>query len=244
MLLRRITKHVKDQNWFAVGIDFVIVVIGVFIGIQVANWNDARTNKADLLNSLQRLDKEVVQNISLIDDVVEKYDDGAADRAFGRGALNNCDISAESQAALEALLFDLVADVQPNFNTAALQQLIGETRFQSFLSAKLQQELVIYSSRLQEEYEQLNSHYERMWEHHVIFHPAVDAYFPDSNERSGGNWGFRLIRPFSEVCKDASFRTRFINTIGFYQSIGRRISGLKSELEVFRESLNTEIEMY
>lgn len=42
MLLRRITKHVKDQNWFAVGIDFVIVVIGVFIGIQVANWNAAR----------------------------------------------------------------------------------------------------------------------------------------------------------------------------------------------------------
>ena len=39
MLLRRITKHVTDQNWFAVFIDFLIVVTGVFIGIQVANWN-------------------------------------------------------------------------------------------------------------------------------------------------------------------------------------------------------------
>ena len=29
MLLRRITQHVKDQNWFAVAVDFVIVVIGV-----------------------------------------------------------------------------------------------------------------------------------------------------------------------------------------------------------------------
>lgn len=43
MLLRRITKHVQEQNWFAVFIDFLIVVVGVFIGIQVANWNDART---------------------------------------------------------------------------------------------------------------------------------------------------------------------------------------------------------
>lgn len=43
MLLRRITKHVKEQNWTAVGLDLVIVVFGVFIGIQVANWNDART---------------------------------------------------------------------------------------------------------------------------------------------------------------------------------------------------------
>jgi len=42
MLLRRITKHVTDQNWFAVFIDFLIVVVGVFIGIQVANWNELR----------------------------------------------------------------------------------------------------------------------------------------------------------------------------------------------------------
>jgi hypothetical protein len=42
MILRRITEHVKTQNWFAVGLDFVIVVVGVFIGIQVANWNAMR----------------------------------------------------------------------------------------------------------------------------------------------------------------------------------------------------------
>ena len=41
MLLRRVMQHVRDQNWFAVGIDFLIVVTGVFIGIQVANWNAA-----------------------------------------------------------------------------------------------------------------------------------------------------------------------------------------------------------
>ena len=35
-------QHVKDQDWTVVVIDFVIVVVGVFIGIQVANWNDAR----------------------------------------------------------------------------------------------------------------------------------------------------------------------------------------------------------
>lgn len=42
MLLRRITKHVREQNWFAVFIDFIIVVVGVFIGIQVSNWNEER----------------------------------------------------------------------------------------------------------------------------------------------------------------------------------------------------------
>jgi hypothetical protein len=44
MILRRITEHVHHQNWFAVFIDFVIVFIGVYIGIQAANWNDAQAD--------------------------------------------------------------------------------------------------------------------------------------------------------------------------------------------------------
>ena len=59
MLLRRITKHVKTQNWFAVFVDFVIVVIGVFIGIQVSNWNEARTESEQ--------EREILLNI--MDDI-------------------------------------------------------------------------------------------------------------------------------------------------------------------------------
>jgi hypothetical protein len=35
MLLRRVIEHVKAQDWLAVDTDFVIVVVGVVIGIQV-----------------------------------------------------------------------------------------------------------------------------------------------------------------------------------------------------------------
>lgn len=42
MLLRRIIEHVRTQNWTAVALDFFIVVVGVFIGTNVTNWNDAR----------------------------------------------------------------------------------------------------------------------------------------------------------------------------------------------------------
>ena len=39
MILRRIIAHFRTQEWTAIGIEFVIVVLGVFVGIQVANWN-------------------------------------------------------------------------------------------------------------------------------------------------------------------------------------------------------------
>lgn len=60
MLLRRITKHVSDQNWFAVALDFLIVVFGVFIGIQVSNWNetvnDRQSEQAILRAMLEDID--------------------------------------------------------------------------------------------------------------------------------------------------------------------------------------------
>lgn len=59
MLLRRITKHVKDQNWFAVGIDFMIVVVGVFMGIQAQAWNASNNDRNLERQYLTRLHDEV-----------------------------------------------------------------------------------------------------------------------------------------------------------------------------------------
>lgn len=47
MILSRVIHHFRKQEWIAIAIDFFIVVIGVFIGIQVSNWNDARQEHAE-----------------------------------------------------------------------------------------------------------------------------------------------------------------------------------------------------
>lgn len=45
MLLRRISDSIRQQNWSAVFVDVAVVVLGVFLGLQVNNWNDARISK-------------------------------------------------------------------------------------------------------------------------------------------------------------------------------------------------------
>jgi hypothetical protein len=42
MIFRHVREHVAHHNWFAVAIDLAIVVIGVFLGTQANNWNQAR----------------------------------------------------------------------------------------------------------------------------------------------------------------------------------------------------------
>ena len=62
MILRRVIEHVKEQNWTAVALDFVIVVMGVFIGIQVANGNAGRAERAQLDQQLTSLRIEMLDN--------------------------------------------------------------------------------------------------------------------------------------------------------------------------------------
>lgn len=67
MLLRRITEHVKAQNWTAVALDFVIVVVGVFIGIQVSNWNAARADNVRIERRLENLAEDLRADIIEVD---------------------------------------------------------------------------------------------------------------------------------------------------------------------------------
>ena len=42
MILRRITSNFRRQDWAAVVVELVVVVVGVFIGVQASNWNEQR----------------------------------------------------------------------------------------------------------------------------------------------------------------------------------------------------------
>jgi len=44
---RRFTDHLKAQQWLAVVIDLLIVIVGVFIGIEAANWNTSRQDRQE-----------------------------------------------------------------------------------------------------------------------------------------------------------------------------------------------------
>ncbi len=62
MLLRRITIHLKDQNWFAVFVDFIIVVAGILIAFQITEWNEERQQKITADNYIERLREDLLAN--------------------------------------------------------------------------------------------------------------------------------------------------------------------------------------
>lgn len=63
MILRRLTENLRAQNWTAVVIEFLIVVIGVFLGTQVANWNQERSAREETERMLVQLKPELESQI-------------------------------------------------------------------------------------------------------------------------------------------------------------------------------------
>jgi hypothetical protein len=63
MILRRVREHVTNHNWFAVAVDFIIVVIGVFVGIQASNWNQARVERQQAREYRSMLQSDLDANL-------------------------------------------------------------------------------------------------------------------------------------------------------------------------------------
>ena len=64
MLLRRVIAHLRKQEWTAISVDFLIVVVGVFVGLQVNNWNEARVEGVRSREYVSRIRAELVADMT------------------------------------------------------------------------------------------------------------------------------------------------------------------------------------
>jgi hypothetical protein len=83
MILRRLTANLKAQNWTAIAIEFLIVVIGVFVGTWVANWNQERMERRESRHLLLQLQPELGRILDFTQNVRAYY---ATTRRFAETA--------------------------------------------------------------------------------------------------------------------------------------------------------------
>lgn len=55
MILRRLSEHIKARDWFTVVIELLIVVLGVFLGLQANDWNESRLENRQSAEYTERL---------------------------------------------------------------------------------------------------------------------------------------------------------------------------------------------
>lgn len=112
MILRRIIAHFRKQEWTAIGIDFLIVVLGVFVATQVANWSageaDARRGEA----YVQRLIADVEN------DLIGRRQSLAYYEAVNEGALQANALLHEASPDARALVIAAYRATEYSYNPA------------------------------------------------------------------------------------------------------------------------------
>ena len=143
MLLRSISKHVKDQNWFAVGLDFFIVVVGILIAFQVTEWNEQQQSKQREQSVLLQLEEE----FTVIKAAIEKQNTIRADYVENLSqlidVLENVEPAADNSVIKRALDAARSTGRRPA-QSAAYLQLMGSGELTILSSERLQKALVNY----------------------------------------------------------------------------------------------------
>ena len=84
MVLRRLAEDFRAQNWAAVSSELLIIIVGVYIGLQVNTWNEERlgaqrreqiigalvTNLSDAISVQKRIIEQIETGLSLWDEAV------------------------------------------------------------------------------------------------------------------------------------------------------------------------------
>lgn len=237
MILRRVMDHVRMQNWTAVALDFAIVVFGVFVGIQLGNWNDARRTGEGATRSLERLQDEVMTNIRIADEMLAKIDESSDMRAAASQAIAACDSSPEAADIVNTAINSTLADYSATLVDNSLKELKARDGYLSLFSGEFRAALDTYESQLSEEIDDLRNNNRLLWEQHVMRHSAVGAVLAD--DIAGNHLTLRL--PLDEICNDPSFQRQYFVTTGFIGSHGYRLERFKGRAEVFAGALEKEV---
>ena len=236
MLLRSLTKHVKDQNWFAVFLDFFIVVAGILIAFQITNWNEAQTNKHATISALERLNSEIAANMDAAGSVISRIEEGADIRAAGIAVLESCDPSEAAHTSVIDAITSTTGDILPAFLNNITQELARQDRYTQFLSDDFLTALNIYDGHISDEAEQLAINFGLMWNDHVSKNPKVSI--TSQSERIFGR--FMLVEPLEIVCKDNVFSRQLIMTNVWHEGFKMRLNRFKDRSQTFRAALEAE----
>ena len=241
MLLRKITKHVKDQNWFAVFIDFLIVVMGILLAFQITEWGDQQAEKRSLNVALERLHDEIESNIAAIDKYSKRHDDIAL---AGHTLLKLVRTSDLKTIPLDLIGKVFIDGYTTNYSTSALTSVLNQQTFQGMQSDELRPSISALPAEYLDASEDELTTIQRVdgyWLPYIsqilpagplwaLAHKGTEweAYFASTE-------GFQeydavSILKFKEIASSMQFQNEIVNRIGYESLILIEQSELRSIL--------------
>jgi hypothetical protein len=181
MLFRRVLEHVRAHNWIAVIIDFLIVVVGIFVGLQVDQWNQDRKDRVLEAQYMQSIKKDMQADVSALDQTIEETKDRALAGRFLISALNNGEVGKDPNEFVWAVYTSFLLNY-PSYTRATVDELRNTGNLRIIRNEALKSELANYYSEIAR-----HEQFEANWRDMQI---ALEHSFPEILDYSAREAGF------------------------------------------------------
>ncbi len=148
MILRRVIAHLRKQEWTAIGIDFVIVVLGVFLGMQVSNLNSARIDRGLETEYVERIVTDLGSIITTAQNQ-RQFEQNKSKQVRAALAMTWRQPSDDKSLRLGHLLTVITVRLSPNFDSSTFSDLQNSGRLSLISDARTRTQLSTYFARLQ-----------------------------------------------------------------------------------------------
>ncbi|MDM7859811.1 hypothetical protein QTP81_04255 [Alteromonas sp. ASW11-36] len=137
MLLRRFMLNLNEQNWLAVILDLVVVILGIFLGLQVTEWNNQRVEDNRSVEYLERILIDFDNNIELQEILIPAFQKRRKQLVETYRFLRAPDDSAYDEQAFITGISTIERDIGIDINITTLNELISAGDLKLIQSAEV-----------------------------------------------------------------------------------------------------------
>jgi hypothetical protein len=141
MILRDLAHSIRRQDWFAVAIEFLIVVAGIFVGLQVTDWNERRQLRERELNYLQRMSEDLSKMEAEFHQILEYGGDRSEVVMRALRALEQCDASLATPDDFRITFADYQTQPTPTIITRTYEEMVSSGALASMADRDLSGEI-------------------------------------------------------------------------------------------------------
>lgn len=141
MILQRLAISIRQQDWFTVAVETLIVVFGVFIGLQVNTWNADREARNGERRYLERLREDVAGSIEQNEwrlSFMERQDRYST---LALEQLESCTLPPEDRDAFASALYHVGKSLPPVLARGVINELNATGNFQIIQNEQLREEI-------------------------------------------------------------------------------------------------------
>lgn len=180
MPFRRQKANLGARDWAAVGLDFVIVLVGVLLAFQINSWNENRIERRAQSAALERLLSESEEAIHYLSRSVDRFEEGNQSRAELLTRLREDDWEGFNNDAMAFGIVTIGRAPPAAPPRSAYEEIIASGRFAGIGDAAVRDAVTEYYASVDylngmSEYIQRLSSLEPYWRHDGV----TDEYAPD-----------------------------------------------------------------